>query len=86
MGQESFLNSDSIRRAAEELLAEHGPDALDKANSYARELRDEGYETLAQTWDLISAGIEDLTAHKGMRVSEETKTLNGQTSEVASST
>ncbi len=54
------IGPDGIYRAAEEMIAEHGPEALAKAKTRAQTLRSEGFDSLAKTWDLICAVIRDL--------------------------
>jgi hypothetical protein len=41
------------------MIAEHGPDALTTAKKRALVLRAEGFESLAKTWDLIYAVLQD---------------------------
>ncbi len=54
------IGPDGIHRAAEEMIAEHGPDALTTAKKRALVLRAEGFESLAKTWDLIYAVLQDV--------------------------
>ena len=54
------IGPDAIHRAAEEMIAEHGPEALARAEERARTVRSEGFESLAKTWDLICAVIRDV--------------------------
>ncbi len=53
------IGPDGIHRAAEEMIAEHGPEALAKARKRAQTLRAEGLESLAKTWDLIYAVLQE---------------------------
>jgi hypothetical protein len=53
------IGSDGIHRAAEEMIAAHGPEALTTAKKRALVLRAEGFESVAKTWDLISAVLQD---------------------------
>ncbi len=48
------IGPDGIHRAAEEMIAEHGPEALAKARKRAQTVRSEGFESLAKTWDVGS--------------------------------
>ncbi len=41
------------------MIAEYGPEALAEAKERALVLRAEGFESLAKTWDLISAVLQD---------------------------
>ncbi len=54
------IGPDGIHRAAEEMIAEHGPDALTTAKKRALVLSAEGFESLAKTWDLIYAVLQDV--------------------------
>jgi len=54
------IGPDGIQRAAEEMVAEHGPEALARASNRAQALKAQGLESLAKTWDLICAVIRDL--------------------------
>jgi hypothetical protein len=58
------IGSDGIHRAAEEMITDHGPDALAKGKKQALALRSEGFGSLAKTWDLICAVIRDLDDSK----------------------
>ncbi len=58
------IGPDSNHRAAEEMIAELGPEALAKAKKRAQSTRSEGFESLAKTWDLICAGIRGLDDSK----------------------
>ena len=58
------ISPDSIHRAAEEMIAEYGPDALTTAKERAQDLRSEGFESVAKTWDLICAVIQDVDDSK----------------------
>ena len=53
------IGPDGIHRAAEEMVADHGPEALTIAKTRALVLRVEGFESLAKTWDLIYAVLQD---------------------------
>ncbi len=53
------IGPDGIHRAAEEMIAEHGPEALTTAKKEAHAARAEGFESLAKTWDLISAVLQE---------------------------
>jgi acetyl/propionyl-CoA carboxylase alpha subunit len=54
------IGPDGIHRAAEEMIAEHGPEALAEAKKQAQTHRSEGFESVAKTWDLICTVILDL--------------------------
>ena len=64
MGETLPISRDSIRRAAEEMIADHGSDALAKATKRSEDLRSEGFESVANTWDLICTVIGDLEDSK----------------------
>ncbi len=53
------IGPDGIHRAAEVMIAEYGPEALAEAKERAQDLRSEGFESLAKTWDLIYAVLQD---------------------------
>ncbi len=46
------------------MIAEYGPEALAEAKERALVLRAEGFESLAKTWDLISAVLQDVDDSK----------------------
>ncbi len=48
-----------IVRAAEAMISDYGSQALAKATKRAQELRSEGFESLANIWDLICKVIKD---------------------------
>ena len=54
------IGPDGIYRAAEEMVTDHGSKALAEAKKRAQTLRSEGFESVAKTWDLICAVIQDL--------------------------
>ena len=58
MVEMSIVGPDVVHRAAEELIAEYGCDALAVAKDRALDLKSEGIEPLAKTWDLICVDIE----------------------------
>ena len=53
------IDHQGIVRAAEEMINDHGPEALARATARSRELRSEGFEAIANTWDLICEVIRD---------------------------
>lgn len=53
------IDHQGIVRAAEEMISDYGEEALAKAKKRARELRSEGFESVASTWDLICEVIKD---------------------------
>ncbi len=53
------IGPDSIHRAAEEMIAECGPEALAIAKKRSQKLRSAGYDSVANTWDLIYEAIRD---------------------------
>ena len=46
------------------MIAEYGPEALAEAKERAQDLRSEGFESVAKTWDLICAVIQDVDDSK----------------------
>ena len=53
------IDHHGIVRAAEEMISDYGSDALSKARKRAQELRSEGFDSVANTWDLICEVIRD---------------------------
>ncbi len=53
------IDHQSIVRAAEEMISDYGSEALAEATHRARDLRSEGFESVANTWDLISKAIKE---------------------------
>ena len=53
------IDHQGIIRAAEEMIGEYGPEALAMARKRSQELRSEGFEVVANTWDLICEVIND---------------------------
>ena len=47
------LTAADLKRAAEDLFADHGDSALGKAEERVRTLRSEGFESMARTWELF---------------------------------
>lgn len=41
------------------MISDYGPEALTKARKRAQELRTEGFDSVANTWDLICEVIRD---------------------------
>ena len=54
------LDESQIARAAEEMIAEHGDEALTKADDRIKELKSEGFDSIAKTWELIREVIKGL--------------------------
>jgi hypothetical protein len=53
------LDDSEIARAVEEMIAEHGDEALTKANDWVKKLNSEGFDSIAKTWMLIREAIKD---------------------------
>ncbi len=53
------IDHQGIVRTAEEMINDYGSQALAKATKRAQELRSEGFESLANIWDLICEVIKD---------------------------
>jgi hypothetical protein len=53
------IDHHGIVRAAEEMINDYGSQALTTARKRAQELRSEGFDSVANTWDLISEVIKD---------------------------
>ncbi len=54
------MSDDQIVRAAEEMIAVHGSEALACARRSAETLRSQGFDSVAATWELICEVIRDL--------------------------
>ena len=53
------IDEQSIARAADEMIKDYGSEAWAAANQHARDLRREGFESVAIAWDRISDAIEE---------------------------
>jgi hypothetical protein len=53
------IDNQGIVRAAEEMISDYDLEALPKARKRAQELRSEGFESVANTWELICEVIKD---------------------------
>ena len=53
------LDDSEIARAVEEMIAEHGAEALTKADDRVKKLKSEGFDSFAKTWVLIREAIKD---------------------------
>ncbi len=53
------LDDSEIARAVEEMIAEHGDEALTCADDRVKKLRSEGFDSIAKTWVLIREAIKD---------------------------
>ncbi len=56
------LDQSQIVRAAEEMIAEYGGEAITKADERFKELQSEGFESVAQTWEMICEAIGNIQA------------------------
>lgn len=54
------LDDSQIARAAEDLMAEYGDEALAKAENQVKILKSQGFDSIAKTWELIREVIKDL--------------------------
>ena len=54
------LDDSAIARAAEEMIAEYGSEALTKADERVNTYKSEGFDSIAGTWELIREVIKDL--------------------------
>ncbi len=54
------LDQSQIARAAEEMIAEYGSEALTKADERVNTHKSEGFDSIAATWELIREVIKDL--------------------------
>ncbi len=54
------LDESQIARAAEEMIAEYGDEALSNADDRINALKSEGFDSVAKTWDLIREVVKDI--------------------------
>ena len=54
------LDESQIARAAEEMIAEYGDEALSNADDQIKKLKSQGFDSVAKTWELIREVIKDL--------------------------
>ena len=54
------LDESRIARAAEEMIAEYGDEALTKAGDRVKNLKSQGFDSVAKTWELIREVIKDV--------------------------
>ncbi len=55
-----LLDRSQIARAAEEMIAEYGSEALTKADERTNTYKSEGFDSMAKSWELICEVIKDL--------------------------
>ena len=58
------LSDLDLRRAAEEMIAEHGDVALTQAEERVRALTAEGFDSIAKTWERIAGAIREMQRTK----------------------
>jgi hypothetical protein len=54
------LDETQIARAAEEMIAEYGDEALSNADDRINALKSEGFDSVAKTWELIREVVKDV--------------------------
>ncbi len=54
------LDESQIARAAEEMIAEYGDEALSNADDRINALKSEGFDSVAKTWKLIREVVKDM--------------------------
>ncbi len=54
------LDESQIARAAEDMIAQYGDEALAKADDRVEKLKSQGFDSVAKTWELIREVIKDL--------------------------
>ena len=54
------LDESQISRAAENMIREHGDEALTKADDRVKNLKFQGFDSVAKTWELIREVIKDV--------------------------
>jgi hypothetical protein len=60
-----LLDQSQIARAAEEMIAEYGSEALTKADERTNAYKSEGFDSMAKSWELICEVIKDLQETDG---------------------
>ncbi len=53
------LDESQIARAADDLIAEYGNEALARADDQVKKLKSQGFDSVAKTWELIREVIKD---------------------------
>ncbi len=59
------LDESQIARAAEEMIAEYGDEALNNADDRINALKSEGFDSVAKTWGLIREVVKDMQKSDG---------------------
>ncbi len=54
------LDESQIARTAEDMIREYGDEALTKADDRVKNLKFQGFDSVAKTWELIREVIKDL--------------------------
>jgi len=54
------LDESQIARAAEEMIAEYGDEALTKADDWVKSLKSQGFDSVTRTWKLVREVIKDM--------------------------
>ncbi len=60
------LNNLQIARAAEEMIAEYGSEALTKADERVKAYKSEGFDSVAKSWKLVREVIKDMQESGGL--------------------
>jgi len=61
------LDEFQIAHAAEDMIREHGDEALTDADDRIKKLNSDGFESVANTWELIREVIKDKQEPDNMR-------------------
>jgi hypothetical protein len=61
------LDEFQIAHAAEDMIREHGDEALTNADDRIKKLNSDGFESVANTWELIREVIKDKQEPDNMR-------------------
>lgn len=54
------LDESQIARAAEDMIGEYGDEALTKADDRVKNLKSQGFDSVAKTWELIREVIKEV--------------------------
>lgn len=66
---DSALMSDvDLKRSAETLIAEFGDTAWAEAEARAQAMRSEGFESMAETWELVREAIGEIQQGNAQRI------------------
>ena len=75
------LDESQIARAAEEMIAEYGNEALGRADKRINALKSESFDSFVKTWELIREAIKDVQkSDKKVRLYESSPSVRSEKS------